>query len=139
MLDLPMASPFQDVEKRDQIGLRVHMRVVDGVAHTWLRCQMQNALGTPRAQGLFNSMAVDQIGFDETKVGLTHQAVHARLLERHIVIGGVVVNAHHFVTTGQQVVCSVHANETGATGEQDFHGVTCEVWSSQACNETRPV
>jgi len=44
-----------------------------------------------------------------------------RSCERYIVVSIEIVNANHFVTTGQQALSSVHANEAGATRKKYFH------------------
>mgnify|MGYP006904172913 CR=1 FL=1 len=94
---------------------------------------MQHARGAYALEQRAHGGAVRHVQALKRKARVWQQALQARLLQGHVVIGVKVVYTHHALAPRQQGLRAMHADEAGAAGDQgDAHGClrpVCQVYS----------
>lgn len=119
-----LAAALQHMAKAQQVGIRVVVGLVDGVAHPCLGGQVQHALGLHLIKQRGHAGAIGQIQLDKAEVGVALQLRQPCLFERNIVVAVEVVDADHGQAPLQQAQGAVHADKTGSAGDENrFHGV----------------
>ena len=112
---------LEHVEEAGEVGLAVGLRVLDGVAHPGLGGQVDDAVEALAREKRVQPGTVGDVEPLEREARLRPQARQARFLQRRLVIGIEVVDAHDRVAARQQPLGDVHSDEAGGAGDQDFH------------------
>ena len=111
MLDLVLAAALQDVSKPQQIGVRVIVGLVDGIAHTCLGRQMQHFAWNCFGKQLGHALAVSHIQFHKAEVGMRTQLLQTGVFECHIVVAVEVVDTDDGHALLQQTLGAMHADK----------------------------
>ena len=90
-----MAAGFENIEKADQVGFHIRIRVGDGVAHTSL-CRKVNDHGRlVLLEQLGDQYLISDVTFDKNKCGILSQLVQTKLFQCYVVVGIHVVDANN--------------------------------------------
>ena len=116
-----MAAAFDDVQEADDVGLDVGVGVVRGVAHAGLGGEVDDALRSVGGEGVFDGVAVGEVGDDLGEAGAAFEAGEAGALEVDVVVVVEVVEADDFVAAVEQALGDVRADEAGGSCNQKFH------------------
>src|SRR3546814_18735845 len=68
-------------------------------------------------------VAIGEIELDEAEARLAFELRKTRVLEAHVVVVVDDVEADDLVTARKQALCGMQADESGAYGAEDFHGI----------------
>ena len=72
---LAMATCFKNIEKADQVGFHISIRVGDGVAHTSLCRKINDHRWLVLLKQLGDQFLISDIAFDKCKCGILGQLV----------------------------------------------------------------
>ena len=121
MLDVVVSTAFQYVRETDEVGLDVGVRVNERISHPCLRRKMHHALKTFGGEKRLHAGGIGHIHLDEAKIWEAAELRQPGMLEVNVVVVVEVIDTDHFIPSRQQAEGSVHADESGSAGEQDFH------------------
>jgi hypothetical protein len=116
-----MAAAFEDIYEAHQVAVDVGVRVLQGVAHASLGCEVDNALERRFCEQARKAVAVGYIQFDEAEMRMRAQARQPVFFQGGIVIVIEIVDSNYFVATRKQAFNRMHADETCGSGNKDFH------------------
>ncbi len=102
MLDAVVAAAFKDVGEADDVAVDVGERVLDGVAHTGLGGEVDDALGLVSGKGRFDSAAIGEVDAQMGIAGVLGVAGQPRFLDNRIVVVVVVVDADDCIAALKQ-------------------------------------
>jgi hypothetical protein len=122
VLDLAVATAFQDVHEADQVALHIGLGIDQRVAHAGLGGQVDDLVELLFGKELLHAFVVRHVHFHETEVLVGRQAGQAVVLELDFVIVIEVVETNHLIASCQQELAGVHADKTGCAGNENFHG-----------------
>ena len=108
VLDAVVATAFENIDEADHVAIDIGMGILQRIAHTGLRREVDHALRAFRREQGGNALAIGDI--------------QPRQLEARTVIIVEVVHPDHFVAARQQQLADVHADKPGGAGDQYFHG-----------------
>ena len=110
---------FQDVGEADQVRLDVGARILERIAHAGLCCEMQHSVGLGARKETLERRGIDEVPVMEAEARML-QALQARPLQRHGIVGREAIDAHHLVAARQQALGAVHADEARGAGDHDL-------------------
>ena len=117
-------AAFQHVEEAGHVAVDIGVRVPQRVAHAGLGGEVHDAIERLRSSNsLLMPSRSAKSSWRNAKPGCGLKPRQPRLLQRRIVVVVEVVDADDLVAAREQSLADVHADEAGATGDQDFHGV----------------
>lgn len=90
---LAMTACFKNIEKADQVGFHISIRVSDGVAHTSLCCKVDDHRRLVLFEQFSDQLLISDVAFDKSKCGILGQLIQAELFQCHIIVGIHVVDA----------------------------------------------
>ena len=128
MFNLVVAAAFQQIAEADQVGLDVGIGVLQRISHAGLAGQVDDAVEFLGGEQVFYHDAVGNVAAHELEVWVGLELLQARQLEFGIVVVVEVVDADHFITPLEQDLGDMHADETGGSGDEDFHGCGPCIW-----------
>ncbi len=117
MLNPMMAAAFEYMQKARDVGVDIVMGVIERVAHTGLRGEMDHALRLLRGKGRVHDGAVGEVGLDEMEAVAGLEPREPGFLQRHVVIGIEIIEPDHLIAPLEQANCRVIADEAGGAGE----------------------
>jgi len=138
VLDLVMATGFQNVQESDQVALQVGIRVCNGIAHACLGGEVHDLVEFFFGKELVETFLVVDTHFHESAV-LVLAALHqgaigevvaglfdaafaeATVLEADIVIVVNIVEAHDFIAAFRKHEHELGANKTCCTSNKNLH------------------
>lgn len=120
VLDLAVATAFQDMGEAGQIRIGVGERRGDRITDAGLGSQMDDdvefALGD-----IFDQARVDQVLIDELEALELAELIEPGLLQAGIVVVVQIVHPGDGMAFAKQALADKHADKTGGSGDQDFH------------------
>ena len=131
-----MPARFEHVQERDQIGLRVGVRMGDRVAHARLRGEMNDAIESRVPEHGTERGRIGEIEFERGEPGMPPQAFEPGALEADIVVGVKIVDTGDVMPGGQQTFGGVHADEAGGAGDQHLHAPGALCAGSRRCSSS---
>ena len=90
---LTMAACFENIEKANQVGFHISIRVGDGVAHTGLCRKVNDHRWLVLLKQLSNQFLISNVAFDKSKCGILGQLVQAELFQCYVIVVIHVVDA----------------------------------------------
>ena len=90
---LAMTAGFENIEKADQVGFHISIRVGDGVTHTSLCCKVDDHRRLVLLEQLGNQFLISDIAFYKSKCGVLGQLVQTEFFQCYIIVGIHVVDA----------------------------------------------
>ena len=121
VLDVVVATAFEDVREADDVALDVRVRVGQRVAHAGLRREVHDLVELLARKQRVHAGAVGDVELHEAKGRVRGQPREPVALYLRVVIVVEIVQADHHVAAGQQNLRDMHADEAGCAGDQDFH------------------
>src|SRR5690242_2212780 len=106
-----MAAAFQNVEESLDIRFRIGVRMIERVANTGLRGEVDHLCEAMPLEQRFRRGAVREIELLESEFRLVLQKTEARLLQGRIIIVVDAIDADHGAALRQQAPCDVKADE----------------------------
>ncbi len=122
VLNLVITAALEDVQKAGEIGIRVSVGVLDGVAHTRLGGHVTDALGLVGAKQLFHGLPVGNVLADFRKTAIVPQTIQPGFFQAGIVIVVHVIHANHVIAALKQAKGDVESDKAGGTGDKNFQG-----------------
>src|ERR1700704_831582 len=112
-------TAFEQVEEPGEVGVRIGVRIDQGMAYPRLRCEMHDLGKSVRREQVRHRLAIGDIDALEPEIGRCLELRDARLFQARIIVGIEVVDADDVVAVRQQAPCDVHADEPGRTGDEN--------------------
>ena len=101
MLHAIVAAALDNVQEPGHVALDVDVRILDGIAHSGLRSQVDDPLEALCGEQFLHCRAVGQLHFDEAKILERPQHVQPGLLEARIIVVVQVIETHHLIAAFQ--------------------------------------
>ena len=121
MLRLGGAAAFQDVQEADDVGVHVGARALEAVADAGLGGEIDHRIGLDLGEEGRDAVAVGEVDLRVAVAGLGLEVGQAGGLQRRVVVGVEVVEAHDLVAARQQPARQVEADEAGRAGDENAH------------------
>ena len=115
-------AALENIGEADDVAVDVGVRVDKRVAHACLRRKVYDAIEAFLCKETRNGFPVADIHLKETERRVRLQPGESIAFELWVVVSVEVVQANNFVTSIEQRLRDVHANEPGSAGNEDLHG-----------------
>src|SRR3569832_1976807 len=112
MMTTVIAAALEHVEKADEIGIGVGVRLLDRMAHAGLGREMHDLRETMLRKQPRDRLAIGKIGLDEGEARVVLQQRQARPLQCRIVIGVEIVEPDAGAAFAQELPGDVKTYET---------------------------
>src|ERR1035437_1331055 len=122
MIDVIVPTRFKHVAEANQIALNIDLWILQGIAHTGLRRQMNDPVELLDGKQACHSRRIGNIHMHKVEVGVGFQTFKTSQLEFWIVVIIEVVESNNLVATIQKLTRNVHADKTGYSGDENLHG-----------------
>ena len=90
---LTMTAGFQNIEKADQVGFHIGIRVGDGVTHTSLCCKVHDHSRLIFLEQLCDQCLVSDVAFYKSECGILGQLIQTELFQGNVIVSIHVINA----------------------------------------------
>jgi hypothetical protein len=121
MVDGVMASTLENGEEGREVRASVGMGMVDRVADPRLRGEMDHAFGALLLEEGEGAIGVGEVEFMVPIARVVGETGQAGALQRHVVVGIEVIDAHHIVTSLEERECYIRTDEARRSSDQDLH------------------
>ena len=121
MLDGVVAAALEHVERAGHVAAHVGVRFLQRVAHARLCREVNDARKFLARKERTHRIVVREVQLLEAEVGLCGEPREPCLLQRDVIVLVEIVQTHHLVAAGQQLVRGVRPNESRRTGHQYLH------------------
>lgn len=115
------STPLQDRAERDEVGVDVDVRPFDGETDAGLRCKVGNGFWPDIREEGGRRRTVCQVLSNEAEALVGLQPGQPRMLQTNVVVVVEIVNSDDLVTTGQQRLGNMHADEPGNPRQKYAH------------------
>ena len=125
--EVPARMPpqrLQQVEGADDIGVKIRVRILGGVAHAGLPGEMDHDVGFSRGHSAGEPHGILEHQLPEGEISGCREQPVAGALEGGIVIASDTVDAEHRVPIGEQALRQMEADEARGAGDQKAHAVS---------------
>jgi hypothetical protein len=116
-----MAAPFKDVYEPLQIGIDIGVRVFQRISHPGLRGEVNDTIRLFISENACHRVFVFNRNTVKVKRLMPGDAGKPRILQRDIIIVVEIVNPDDIIAARKQALDTMHADEAGATCNQNFH------------------
>ena len=120
------------MQRPDDVGIDVGVRVLHAVAHAGLGAEMDHPLRSHLGEEPLHARPVGEIQLVEGKAGGALKLAEPRLLQLYVVIGIEVIEPDDLVASVEQRLGGMVTDEPGRAGDQDTHRHIPCVWSNPA-------
>ena len=118
MLDAVVAAAFQNMRETNDVAVHVSERILDRVAHTRLRGEVDDAFGFVRGERIGNGFWVGQIGAYVGVIRMIHKPREARFFDGWVIVIIVVIEPDDAITPREQTLGQRRSDEPGRTGDE---------------------
>ena len=123
MRDARVAAAFDHVTERRQVVPEIRARIDERVTHARLRGEMNHVRERVVTEELVRRLRIGEVDALEPKALAPGQPGEARFLQRDVVVRIEIVDTQHGYPGLEESCRRVHADETGATGDE--HAAHC--------------
>ena len=121
MLDAVVAAAFQHMQRADDVGVHVRVRVLHPVTDARLSGEVDNPLRLRRGEQPLHARAIGKVELVEGKAGRALELAEARLLQFNVVVGIEIIDADYHIAPVEQRLSSMVTDESGGAGDQNPH------------------
>ena len=121
MLDAVVTAALQHVQRADDVGVDVGMRVLQPVADAGLGAEMNDPLRPSFGEEPLHAGAVGEVQLVEGEALAPLKLVEPRLLQIYVVVGIEIVEADDLIATLEQRFSGMVTDETGGAGDEHTH------------------
>ena len=114
-----VAAPLQHIEKPDDVGVGIGVRINQGMAHAGLRCEMYHRRKPLRRKQPCGPRAIAEIEWLKLKIRERLEPLQPRPLQGRIIVTVEIVHADNATAKLRKAVRDVRADEAGRSGHQD--------------------
>src|SRR5215204_2903972 len=114
-----VAAAFEHVEKADEVGVRIGVRVDQRMTHARLCGEMHHIGKAVIAEQRRGAVSLGQIELLETELRKRGELGEAGLLQGGIVIAAEIVDADDAASVLQQPTCDMESDEAGSAGDEN--------------------
>ena len=121
--DARVAAAFDHVTERRQVVPEIRLRIDERVAHARLRGEMNDVRERVVAEEPVRRLGIGEVDALEPEAWALGQPREARFLQRDVVVRIEIVDTQHGHPGVEELCRRVHADETGAAGDE--HAAHC--------------
>src|SRR5215210_4565306 len=119
MTALMMPASLQHIEERNEIGVSVRVWMIDRMAHTGLRREVDYCCKSMLGKQLTHRLTIRDVELHEIKTRMLAQDSQPRPLQGGVVVAVEIVQTDDVTAFRQQLARSVKPDEAGRTRDQD--------------------
>ena len=119
-----MSATLQHIERPEQIGLAVGMRILQRVPHSGLGSEMNDSVNLVLGKDPLHGVPIREISLDEGEVLSVcagADVIEPRILDSGVVVVIEIVQADYMVAAGKQAVGCKGTYEAGRAGYENMH------------------
>ena len=114
-----MSAALENIQEAFDIGFLVGLRIGDGVAHSGLCGEIDDAVGLEIGKHLLQGRQVGKVGLQPAVVGMRFQLRMAIELELHRVVVVEIIETKDRMAVVQQTTGQMEADKAGGASDED--------------------